>query len=82
MQKELNKIIEIAKKKYNISEERTATAVFLVIHDDGREYIQEADDTNLYGIDSVEGHLKGDDFSFNSGYKTIIKLRKSIYENE
>ena len=81
MQEELNKIIEMAKKKYNISEERTTTPIFLVIHDDGSEYVQEADDGDLYGIDGASGHVAGDEFS-GSGYKAIIKLRKSIYDEE
>lgn len=73
MQEELNKIIEIAKKKYDIKEKRNSNAVFLVIHDDGNEYIQEADDVDLYGLYSESGHLSGDKLQWGN-YKAIIKL--------
>lgn len=52
MEEELNKIIEIVKKKYKVEElvqnivnkKGYCLPLFLVIHDDGSEYIQESED--------------------------------------
>lgn len=71
MNDELEKIIKMYKEKYNIKEKRNSDSIFLVIHDDGREYIQEADDYDLYGIDGSSGHLAGDEIEIG-GYKAII----------
>lgn len=73
MEKELNRIIEMTKKKYNIEKIQEGVAIFLVIHDDGSEYIQIADEDDLYGIYSASGHLAGDEIQWG-GYKAIIKL--------
>lgn len=81
MQEELNKIIEMAKKKYNLEEVQRKVldkgykclTLYLVIHDDGSEYIQECDDIDLYGLNSASCHIAGDDVQWG-GYKAIIKL--------
>lgn len=76
MQEEINKIIEMAKKKYNFSSESHHYPVFLVIHDDGAEYLQEMDEDDFYGYDSCNGRVAGDKEWHYGGYKALIKLTK------
>lgn len=73
MQEELNRIIELTKKKYNISEEKSTRNLYLIVHNDGSEYIQECDEDDLYGLCSENCHIIGDDIQWG-GYKAIIKL--------
>lgn len=76
MLEELEKIIEMAKQEYDIKGKNTGFSVFLVIHDDGSAYIQEAsDDRSFDGLDSYESHIKGDALQCGR-YKAIIKLIK------
>ncbi|MBO5349001.1 MAG: hypothetical protein J6A89_04190 [Clostridia bacterium] len=69
----LEEFINVYKEKYDIKEKRNSNSIFLVIHDDGCEYIQEADDYDLYGLDSCNGHIAGDNLQ-SGNYKAIIKL--------
>lgn len=92
MQEELNRIIEMAKKKYNVEELQkkvldkgyACLPLCLVILDDGSEYIQESDDTyDFYGLEDAHGYLAGNELSrhdkvYHGGYKALIKLTERV----
>lgn len=87
MQEEINKIIEMAKKKYNISEIKNnilkkkgfCDSLFLVLRDDGSEYIQECEDTyDFYTLEWDDCLVAGNKKSNYSGYKLLIKLTEKI----